>query len=163
MEILVLGNGVSRLRFDELIRSWPGGIWGCNRVYREYGPLLSRIATDSIAMLNELRNYRAEAGLDFKLWAWGAVADAGADKRFTSPGHLRSTSGAMLVMQALEEGHTATLVGFDMGGPDVYSGDLGKKPNWFQKWRHLLAHYGTDRIRFIGKDWLPILSEQEAA
>ena len=161
-EVLVLGNGGSRLQYDGLIRSWQGEIWGCNRVYTDYGHQLARIATDSILMLQEIHRYRDETGADFETWAWGKVADAGSDRRFTSPGTLRANSGAMLAMQAIEEGHSVALCGFDMGGPDIYLGDLGSKPGWLQKWRAIVRHYGPDRFRFIGFDHMPgLMTEQE--
>lgn len=157
MEVLVLGNGSSRLEHDELIRSWPGEVWGCNRVYVDYSSILTRVATDSADMLGELHRHRAETGAKFETWAWGKVAEAGADQRFTSPGELRSNSGTMLAMQAAEEGASAALCGFDMGGDDVYLGDLGSKPGWLDKWRNAIDHYGPGRFRFIGHDHMPNL------
>ena len=163
MRVLVLGNGKSRLYHDTLIREWAGEVWGCNRVYRDYGPLLSRIATDSVAMLKELHAHRAETGLDYEIWAWGAVADYGADKRFTSPTWLRSNSGAMLAMQAIEDGYEPILCGFDMGGEDIYLGDLGEKPGWIGKWSEIVKHYGANAFEFIGRDWLPVFQGEEYA
>lgn len=148
MTILVLGNGVSRLAFDDQIKAWDGEIWGCNRAYLDYGTRLSRVATDSVAMLEELRAYRAGTRATFEIWGWGKVA-ASADREFTSPGALRSNSGQMLAMQAVEEGHEALLCGFDFGGEDIYLGDLGEKPGWRRKWGKILDHYGPEPFRFM--------------
>jgi hypothetical protein len=168
MKVLVLGNGQSRLDYDKLIREWPGEVWGCNGVYRDYGPLLSRIATDSSEGVRELVKHRAETRLTYQVWTWGKLAEAGADKKFTSPGHRRSNSGSMLAMQALEEDYQPVLCGFDMGGLDVYGRepgdepvDHGDKPSWIQKWKNIVRHYGPDAFEFIGRDWIPVLTGEE--
>lgn len=160
MRVLILGNGRSRLQHDELIRSWPGEVWGCNRVYQDYGPILARITTDSIDCLHEILRYRAESGAHYKIWAWGKVAAAGADEKFTSPGSLRSNSGTMLAMQALEEGHEVALCGVDLGGPDCYIPGLEHvdKSVWVRQWQRAIEHYGAERISFIGVDRMPVLT-----
>ncbi len=42
-EVLALGNGISRLLHENLIKSWSGECWGCNNIYREFPDKLTRL------------------------------------------------------------------------------------------------------------------------
>jgi len=165
-EVLILGNGISRLLHEEFIAAWKGELWGCNRIYLHYGPRLTRL-TGHIEVLREAREYRKATGCTFEIWGGhlGGVDDD--TKRFTCPAHFCKDSGTTLVAQALEEGFERIVCcGFDLGGVDVYSPEVAtaNKKNWVLRWRLLAQHYGLDRIEFLGHDHKPyILSDASEA
>jgi hypothetical protein len=158
MEILVLGNGISRLVYDETIRNWPGEVWGCNRAYLDYPAKLARLTghkEELIAAAAQLSKH----DWTFELWAGNLANSIHSAHRFTCPKRFQNDSGTTLIAQALHEGHTVAACGFDLGGPDIHSPELENVPkwNWVDRWRDLIAEYGTDRIRFIGHDHMPFL------
>jgi hypothetical protein len=164
-EVLVLGNGISRLGFDKLIREWPGEVWGCNRAYLEYGAKLSRLTghTDVLADAARYQDQHAEAR--FELWAGNLGKLIDGAKPFTCPPKFRHDSGTTMIAQALEERRSIACVGFDLGGWDVSSPGLENydKSEWVQRWRLIASHYGLAHVRFIGFDHKPfILSDKPA-
>jgi hypothetical protein len=159
MEILVLGNGISRLAYDETIRNWPGEVWGCNLAYLDYPGKLTRLTGHKEELINAAAEREKHEGWNFELWA-GNLANTIKDvHRFTCPKQFQHDSGTTLIAQALYEGHNVAACGFDLGGPDIHSPELENVPkwNWVDRWRALLAEYGADRVRFIGHDHMPFL------
>lgn len=156
-EVLILGNGISRMDYHSDILKWTGEIWGCNRIYLEYGDRLTRL-TGHADVLEYARQYREEKGYSYEIWA-GHLGKSGAEKLFTCPGIYRKDSGSTLIAQAMEEGKKIALAGFDFGGLDVHSPGLEKdpKPQWVKRFRAIMGQYGWDRVRFIGYDHLPYL------
>lgn len=155
---MVLGNGISRLIFDDLIKSWPGEVWGCNRVFNEYGDILDRL-TGHKEVLIEAAEYRDENQVSFELWGGQISNLAAADKEFTCSKEFCKDSGTTMIAQGLHEGRDIALCGFDLGGPDVISPGIenSNKQSWVRRLRKLLERYGRKRIRFIGYDHLPFL------
>ena len=163
-ETLVLGNGISRLSFDKLIREWPGEVWGCNRAYLEFPDKLARL-TGHTEVLIEARKYRNEHRLSFELWGGHLGHSLETDKAFTCPHEFRKDSGTTLVAQALHEGKNVAVCGFDLGGPDIHSPGIEKqsKHQWVERWRAIVKRYGSDRIRFIGFDHMPYILSGRAS
>ena len=56
MKILLLGNGTSRLQYNNLINSWKDPIWGCNLAFKE-NIRLNLIGTVHEWVINEAINY----------------------------------------------------------------------------------------------------------
>lgn len=157
----MLGNGISRLDYDRLILEWPGEVWGCNRVYLEYGRKLTRLTGHTDVMADALE-HRREHQHNYEIWCGHLGRAEPADQRFTCPGGYRKDSGSTLVAQALHEGFDVVAVGFDFGGWDIHSPGLEHDPKqqWVKRWRAILGQYGWDRVRFIGYDHLPYLKSR---
>lgn len=162
-KVLVLGNGISRLSYDEFIRSWLGEIWGCNCVYLEYGALLSRLAGHKDVLAKVAAEMPLHEDWTFQLWAGHLGAPIRNAERFTCPKRFQNDSGTTLVAQALHEGHDVVACGFDLGGWDIHSPELENAPkwNWVDRWRELLKEYGADRVRFIGHNHKPFLMSDQ--
>lgn len=157
-DVLVLGNGISRLLHEAFIRSWTGEFWACNYAYLEWGHKLTLLAGHS-SVLEEAIEYRDQHGFDYKIFGplFGREL---AERPATCPGEFHKNSGTALLAQAHEDGFdTIHVCGFDFGGPDVLSPDLElqRKQSWVRRVRALIGHYGTDRIRFVGFDHIPYL------
>lgn len=159
----MVGNGISRLDYDREIREWSGEIWGCNRIYLEYGAILSRL-TGHGDVMEAARIHRDQNGHQYQLWG-GNLSRQGAEHAFTCPAIYRKDSGSTLVAQALHDGYRAVAVGFDFGGWDIHSPGIEhqQKPQWVKRWRAFLGQYGWDRVRFIGYDHLPYLRSLKPA
>lgn len=163
MEVLILGNGISRLSYDDFIRSWQGEVWGCNRVFHEYGRILSRLAGHTDVMV-EAREHRRQNQHEYEIWGGHLGKSHPAERLFTCSKRYQKDTGTTLVAQALHEGHNVAVVGFDLGGPDILSPELEKAPkwNWVDRWRLLLRDFGEHRVRFIGHDHkLYLLSDEQ--
>lgn len=157
METLILGNGISRLSFIDIIKNWKGEIWGCNRAYLEFGKILTYLIGHGDAM-EEAKIYRIENQCKFKI-----MGGPGSEKELTGPPQFWKDSGSTLVSEALHLGRKIAVCGFDLGGLDVHSPGIEKvnKHNWVDRWRDMIKLYGTDNIRFIGFGHLPFLESRE--
>lgn len=157
-DVLVLGNGISRLLHEDFIRSWTGEFWACNYAYLEWGHKLTLLAGHT-NVLEEAMEYRDQHDLNYTIF--GALFGRKlAERPATCPGEFQKNSGTTLLAQAHEDGFdTIRLCGFDCGGPDILSPglELQRKQSWVRRLRELIGHYGTERIRFVGFDHLPFL------
>lgn len=158
-DVLLLGNGLSRLLHeDDLVASWTGELWGANYIYRTHGRKLTRL-TGHANVLVEAAEYREQHGLTYKIMGRLGKEES-PEAPLLAPGQFHKDSGTILVSQAHEEGFdTIYACGFDIGGPDILSPDLHlqRKAVWVKRWRALLEHYGSDRVRFVGFDHMPYL------
>lgn len=163
-DVLILGNGISRLSHDDVIRSWPGEVWGCNRVFYEYGRILSRLAGHADVMV-EAREHRRQSKHEYEIWGGHLGKAEPAERRFTCEKKYQNDTGSTLVAQALTEGYSVKVCGFDIGGPDILSPGHEKffKWKWVDRWRDILRDFGSDRIEFIGHDHLPFLLSRRPA
>jgi len=167
--VLILGNGVSRLRHKPFVQHWPGEIWGCNNVFKE-------LITKDIPRLNVLTGdhdalKEASAAIDKYKFAYRIfskrpqnIALPHVEKLDNIPAMYVRDSGSTLTVKALVEGYEKIyLAGFDLGGYDIYVDDLHtqNKTNWIQHWRKIAKSYGLDRIEFIGKDHKKYLLSDE--
>lgn len=161
--VLILGNGISRLSFDENIRLYAGEIWGCNRVFLEYGDILTRIAGHRDAM-EEAAQHRLKNGCRYEIYG-GHLSKRCNAKSFTVAPEWITDTGTTMVAQALHEGLDVEVCGFDLGGADVLSPGIEsqQKTQWVTRWRRLLAVYGSDRVTFWGHDHKPYLLSNSSA
>ena len=152
MQVLILGNGLSRLSFDKQIRAYKGEIWGCNRIYLDYADVLT-LLTGHTEVQEEAKKYRAAHGCKFRI-----IGENG-DEPVTCPEIYQKDSGTTLLAEALSCGYEVEVCGFDMGGLDVYSPGQEKKNKsiWVARWRLILKKYGADRVSFWGYDHKPFL------
>lgn len=149
-KVLILGNGLSRIMYNDFIEEWENEIWGCNRVYLDWGHKLDRL-TGHISVLEEADEYRKQNNLYYEIWG-GNLGKFKCDKYFTCDKQFQKDSGTTLVVQAIEEGYRAYCLGFDLGGRDIYSPNhqLVNKTNWVLRWRVIANTYGLDDVEFIG-------------
>jgi hypothetical protein len=150
MQILILGNGLSRLSFDDRIRAWRRPIWGCNRIYLDYGDILTGLAGHADVM-QEAKLYRDAHGQKYTILA--------EDEELQCEEKYRKDTGTTLVAEALTRGYEVELCGFDLGGPDIYSPghDKKNKTTWVQRWRAILHAFGEEHVTFWGYDHKPFL------
>jgi len=162
-EVLILGNGASRIFYRDFINKWEGEMWACNRAYRDFGQDLTRL-TGHQKVLAEAEKFRDVNGWKYEIWGGhhGAILSENWH-RFSAPVELLKDSGSTLVAQALEEKYDKILVcGFDFGGFDLYSPiEKQNKVNWVQRWRNIALRYGLDSVIFIGYDHKPYLLSGE--
>jgi hypothetical protein len=145
-KILILGNGMSRLSFDKQIRNFTGEVWGCNRIYLDYGDKLTLLYGHQ-DVVREGGLYRDKNHLHYKL--------AGTNEFELQCNFLyRKDSGTTLAAEALTRGYGIILCGFDLGGPDVYSPGIEKqnKSIWVDRWRLIYKKFGRSKIEWWGHD-----------
>ena len=157
-DVLILGNGISRLSYVDLIETWPDEVWGCNRVYLDFPSKLDRL-TGHLDVMESAKKCRDENQYKFDIWG-GHLGSANLfDFHFDCPTMFRKDSGLTMVAQALHEKNTVSVCGFDMGGPDIHSPGLENhlKHSWVQRWRKLFEVYNHRLVTFIGYDHKPYL------
>ncbi len=163
--VLILGNGISRLLHEDMIKSWSGELWACNYAFLEWGDKITRL-TGHVDVLEEAATYRERHGYTFEIWTGNLglfKSEAPYIKLFTCPRVMKKDSGTTLVAQALTEGFDKILLcGFDIGGRDIYSRKLHtqEKTAWVNRWQLLRRVFGTQfesAIQFIGYDHKPMI------
>ena len=164
MNVLILGNGLSRLSFDKEIREYPGEVWGCNNIYIDYGDKLTAIAGHDWCMKGASKARKIN-GYKYKIIGglqWGGDV---ADESFTCDPRFRENTGTTLVAEALTRGYNVEACGFDMGGLDVYSPGHEKrnKTVWVKRWREIIKEFGHNRITFWGHDHMRFLRSNRSA
>jgi len=168
--VLILGNGISRLLHEDMIRSWTGELWACNYAFLEWGDRITRL-TGHTDVLTKAAAYRERHGLSFEIWTGNLgkfKLDAPYVNLFTCSIETKRDSGTTLVAQALTEGFDKILVcGFDIGGRDIYSRKLHtqNKKSWVDRWRLLKGTFGRrfdEAIQFVGYDHGPMIRNGSA-
>lgn len=160
--VLILGNGISRLSYSDFIQSWAqsgGEVWAANYAFREFGPIITRIAGHKEAMVEAVA-YRAEHGLSYEIWGGNTGRVLPGSRVFTVPPKWLRDTGSTLVAQALHEGYERIVCcGYDFGGPDVLSPGLWRqdKRNWIERWQEIYRQWGLDRVEFVGHDHKPYI------
>lgn len=163
-DVLILGNGISRLSYVDLVKNWIGEVWACNRAYLDFPEKLNRITGHEDVML-DAKKYREENKCSYEIWGGHLGKNSAAERTFDCPPQFRKDSGITLVAQALHEGRYVAACGFDLGGPDIHSPGLENQPkhNWVQRWRKLFEVYDHKKVEFIGFDHKPyILSDRSS-
>lgn len=162
-KVLILGNGLSRLSYNDFIEQWEYEIWGCNFVYADWGWKLTRI-TGHVDVMAEAKIYKEENNYKYEFWG-GNLGQFEFDKKFTCDNQFLKDSGTTFVAQALEEKYKIYCLGFDLGGRDMYSQNhhTMNKTNWVLRWRIIANTYGLDDIHFIGHNHKPFILGKESA
>lgn len=154
--MLIVGNGVSRLAYQEEIQNFDGDIWICNLAYKE--KWLVEIATRWSGhedLIGKIKKIKEKNQYKFEIWA----NDNKADKKFNFTCY---DTGTTIAKQSLIEGYDIYCVGFDLGGADIYSSKhhLQNKTMWVRRWRELADKFGFERIHWIGQDHTKILKNK---
>jgi hypothetical protein len=151
-EVLILGNGISRLAFKDRINAYQGEIWACNYAFREF-PQVARLI-GHVEPMEEAARLRDEGKLREDLIIYSAPFGG---RRFSSLSVGRrwhQNSGISLIAEALHQGHRIQAAGFDLGGPDIHTPDHHLKSSWFwvERWAEVFREWGLDRVEFWGHD-----------
>ena len=134
MKILLLGNGISRLQYDQLIRNWKYEIWGSNLVFKEdYN--ISLIGTVHEWVVNEAINY------GFK----GEILTPKIFKLYNG-----YASGSELIIEAIERGYEEIhLLGYDSiegGNQCIYTGKV-VIVNFKNQFNRIIERYKLTKIK----------------
>lgn len=163
-EVLILGNGVSRLEYQNFIEKWGSEIWACNSAYLEYYkgiiPRLDVIIGDH-ASLKDVVQYKKKYGGKFLIFGKNPRSTTlPGVKMVDVPRSYIKDSGTTLVARAILQGYDIIYVlGFDLGGRDLYvkGHESRNKERWIKNWRFLAGQLGLDRVKFVGKDHKPYI------
>jgi hypothetical protein len=165
-DVLLIGNGISRLSYDKQIREFQGERWGANRIYLNYGDIVDIIGGHS-DVLTDAKKYRERNGLSYKIIRGPDEKEKGrvADCYFTCPVRFLLDTGTSLLAEALERDYSVSVVGYDIGGPEIYSRNHQNvnKSSWVRRWREIIKYYGHRKIRFIGYNHMPFLLSNKPA
>lgn len=163
-EVMIIGNGVSRL-IPELKKAIDGynplnDFWCCNWSLREFWE-----RTTLWTGHQELYSF-AEKLIETSKKTFRILSGVASGPKYVTPKCSRKywrDSGTTLVAEALALGYQGVVVaGMDLGGPDMYSPNwAGCKTVWVRRWYQLFMDYGTDRVRFLGQDHLPVIMHPE--
>lgn len=171
-EVLIIGNGISRLKYQDFIQNWKGEIWGCNSIYLEHQagavPRLDRLIGDTQAIL-PASQYKRKYGHSYVIYNKFKI-----NNKENVPGSIPvpvpkkyiKDSGTTLVALALIEDYDRILcLGFDLGGKDIYVKDLHQKnkTTWVNHWRQLSQDFGLAKVEFVGYDHKPFILSNEPA
>jgi len=151
--VLIIGNGISRLDYSEEIKNFDGEIWSCNYAFREFGEILDRITGHREPMEECLRE-KKNKGWKVKVFS-SLINPVPECENFTIDRYWLRDSGTSLVVQAIKENFDNIYVaGFDLGGADVHSPNhwMLDKTVWVRRWAEIFQKFTLDKIIFIGHD-----------
>jgi|GEM_PF-2203375 len=152
--ILILGNGKSRreARALRFIQNWRHEIWGCNEVYteRKQLPSLDRVGAGPRNVFDNItRNYE-NLSYDFDLYISSITAEYPYSYLKFFQDVRGYTVGSQMILQALyEEYEYIYLIGFDLGGQDVYGRKTKGKDRMVGELREIIDQHGLSRFNFI--------------
>jgi len=164
-EVLILGNGISRLLHEDLIKGWHGELWACNYAYLEWGHKLTRL-TGHIDVLFEAIEHRDRNQHSYEIWTgdiWRFPEDTQKLKKVSCKPEFCKDSGTTLIAQALTDGFERILLcGFDLGGRDIYTVNLYQhnKSSWVERVRAIRKAFPVafEGVEFVGYDHMPFIA-----
>jgi len=153
-KMLLIGNGISRLNqnvqsyIDNWIKSKTGEIWIFNNAYKDYGKIATRWSGHK-ELIEVVYQYKQFHKAKYIIYT-NEITDI-PHNQFSH--EELYDSGSTAVRQALLEGFDCYLVGFDLGGADVYCPEHEKlnKKIW-QKRMYDIYSKNKEVIHFIGVD-----------
>lgn len=146
-EVLVVGNGVSRLphhrRLLKMGREMP--VWCCNWAVKDFYRVMDLWHGEK-RLREAVEEYRGRVRAGFKMSI--------TEREFLCPEFFWKDSGSMLLAEAYQcEYETIHVAGFDFGGADVYSGIFPLCTAWISRWKLIGLYYRDEefgRVDFIG-------------
>ena len=152
--MLLVGNGVSRLKpeVQKYIQDWiknrTGEIWIFNYAYKEFGKKATRWSGHK-ELIEVVYQYKQFHKAKYIIYT-NEITDIPHNQ--FSHDYLYD-SGSTAVRQALIDGFDCYLVGFDLGGADVYCPEHYKinKTMWVKR-MYQIWFSNQDRVHFIGVD-----------
>ena len=158
--VLIVGNGISRLAYTKQILAFDGDVWASNYAFREFSKKLTRLNGHDKCLV-EAQNWKDQHGFTFDIYA-GPIAKKRPDwKSFSVGAKWHRDSGTTLICEALNLGLKIEVVGFDIGGPDVYAPEhrYVDKTNWVIRWAEIAQEWGLDSVTFWGHDHKEFISK----
>ena len=149
-KVLILGNGISRLKYKTWINKWDGEIWACNRAFREYKylPRLNVIGTVHHEVAIEALTFQKKKALSYKILTSKAGL-VNSYQVFLFKKYRGWSTGNELLQEALLSGYDQIyLAGFDMGGPDIYNG-IVEGSNFRIQMQKIIEENGGAKIKFV--------------
>ncbi len=123
-EVLILGNGTTRLDLKEEIASYECPIWVCNHAYREKlkNDRIELVATVHEEVVVKAREFRKSLGSGaFSIITKKRFNDLLEENDLNFSIEMGWSSGNLLILHALNLGYDKIyLAGFDFGGSDIY-------------------------------------------
>lgn len=156
--VLILGNGISRLAYVKEIESFPGEVWACNYAFREFPEKITRLTGHSEPMI-EAQEWKEKHGYKYDIYGGPITKKHPEWKPFTVDPKWRRDSGTTMVAQALHDGLKIELCGFDLGGPHIFDRAYytTDKSVWVNRWAEIAEQWGLDNITFWGTDHKPFI------
>lgn len=148
--VLLLGNGLSRLKHKRFIRKWLGELWVCNSDSLKDHRFANRCGSVHYGEVKKILNFVENQETDTIIYTTKEVIDKLLGKRkdrvtpFTQSGWA---TGSLMLYQALIEGYCVTITGFDFGGEDVYTPGTIFGGNLIKQYREIEAKFGKNSIR----------------
>ena len=124
-QVLILGNGKSRLQKYEDIKKWTDEIWVCNEGYQECKtfPNISLVASVHDFMILVFKAHRRNHNKSYEIV--GPIDKDGYECYNKFIKYSGWSTGNELIQEAILRGYEKiVLAGFDMGGLDVYKGKI---------------------------------------
>lgn len=151
-KVLIVGNGISRLKFADQIESYEGEIWASNYAFRDFPAIITRLNGHTDPLV-EAWAWKQEHGFKYEIYAGPIARKNPYWKTFSCPPKWHRDSGTTNVAQALFEGFDQIdLVGFDLCGADVHSPGHERvdKTSWVVRWSEIAQEWGLDKLNFWG-------------
>lgn len=158
-KVLILGNGTTRLLYDDFILHWKEEIWACNWAFKEAKTYnkISRIGTVHDYVIIEALLFQTNNNTNYTIWTLSSVLDSTKNDIIKKSPLVKTfiykkgyTTGTLMILQALYEKKDIYLTGFDMGGPDIYQ-KTDRPPNAFRRqYQQIIDKFGTEYIHFVG-------------
>lgn len=152
-QLLILGNGISRLNYGWYIREYQYPIWSCNSTFRELyrlgridvlGSVHGIYLKDSL-QLSKDRNFRR-------------ISVKSVDGSETFHKYHGYSTGNEMIHQAIYEGYdNIDLLGFDMGGFDITSNHNVDGTNFKSQFTKIQSEYPYVKFNFINKSYIETL------
>lgn len=162
-EVLILGNGVSRLRVKRQINEWMGEIWACNHGYKEAKelPRLDRVCTvhNDVAMRANI--FKKKALLKYQIFVRNLKGVENIAINFTD--RRGWSTGSLALLQALHEKYKKIiLAGFDFGGQDIYQKKAINGGNFKRQFDQIKKEYDLSHVWFLTEDgYSSVLTREE--
>lgn len=153
--VLILGNGKSRLKYEEFIHNWQGDIWGCNWIFQEVDKFknITRIGSVHDEVIEKMYVGRQINSQDYSIWTkpnFKSKFTDYPDLCYFSDGRGWST-GNLMILQALTEHYKRIyLCGFDFGGADVYQPYNVEGSNFKKQFKEINNKFGKTKFKFVG-------------
>lgn len=149
-KVFIIGNGTSRQGFDLSKLKDKGLIIGCNEAYKEYQGFDIMVSIDGQATALLAKNF---AGLRVlksgDSWYLNSKAFCAGPLPKLPPG-FGYDSGRLAIHAALTmlPGTSIYLIGFDFGGPRIYTDKVSKRPPKYEDcWNHF---FGKANFTYVG-------------
>lgn len=152
--VYLVGNGISRKGFD--LGSLTGPIVGCNEAYKEFPGFSLMISIDGMATLDIKKNW---GGAHAYKQNDHFVVNEVTYKLPKLPKGFGFDSGRLAIVAAMKLYNPSSiyLIGYDFGGPRLYTTKVSKRaPKYEDVWNYLFGLYSSTKFYYVGSTDLDI-------